>query len=426
VKLSHLRLTLVTVHRWAGLFMAVFLFIAGLTGAVISWDHELDALLNPQLFSARSGESAKPLPPLALARQVEIANPHLLVSYVPLSIEAGHTLMMGVRGQISADTGKRIELGFNQVAIDPATAAMQGARQWGAVSMTRENLLPFLYKLHYSLHLPKIGEDFYLGLWVMGIIAIVWVLDCFLALWISFPNLASWRKSFAFRVGQGWPKMNFDLHRSGGVWTWLLLLMLAITSVSMNLNDAVMQPLVSVFSPLTPSPFDARKPSPDNAPIKPAFSREQILTVARAEADKRGWHLPAGAIAYADRYGTYQIGFFEPAQAHGDGGLGNPWLYFDAMTGQVIGSDVPGTGTAGDIFMQAQFPLHSGRIIGLPGRILISLMGLVVAMLSVTGIIIWVRKRRSAAKNGHAKHKRPPVQASQALHQSHDDKSALF
>ena len=56
---------------------------------------------------------------------------------------------------------------------------------------------------------------------------------------------------------------------------------------------------------------------------------------------------------------------------------------------------IPGTGSAGDIFLQSQFPLHSGRIIGLPGRILISAMGLMVAMLSATGLIIWLRKRRA-------------------------------
>lgn len=39
--------------------------------------------------------------------------------------------------------------------------------------------------------------------------------------------------------------------------------------------------------------------------------------------------------------------------------------------------------------------MHSGRILGLPGRILISLMGLAVALLSVTGVVIWARKRRS-------------------------------
>ncbi|HWT51888.1 MAG TPA: PepSY-associated TM helix domain-containing protein, partial [Caulobacter sp.] len=57
----------------------------------------------------------------------------------------------------------------------------------------------------------------------------------------------------------------------------------------------------------------------------------------------------------------------------------------------------PWVGTAADIFVQAQFPLHSGRILGLPGRILISLTGLVVAALSVTGVVIWWRKRKARA-----------------------------
>ena len=48
--------------------------------------------------------------------------------------------------------------------------------------------------------------------------------------------------------------------------------------------------------------------------------------------------------------------------------------------------------------MQAQFPLHSGRIVGLFGRILISIMGLVVAALSVTGVVIWWRKRRARVR----------------------------
>lgn len=56
---------------------------------------------------------------------------------------------------------------------------------------------------------------------------------------------------------------------------------------------------------------------------------------------------------------------------------------------------MPWTGTAADIFVQAQFPLRSGRILGLPGRILVSVMGIAVAALSVTGVVIWYRKRRA-------------------------------
>jgi len=111
-------------------------------------------------------------------------------------------------------------------------------------------------------------------------------------------------------------------------------------------------------------------------------------------------------------YGVYGVGFFAPGQDHGDGGLGNPWLYFDANTGQPAGAEIPGTGSAGDIFMQAQFPLHSGRIIGIPGRILVSLMGLLVAMLSLTGILIWAKKRAARVRSSTVRKARPSQLAS--------------
>ena len=40
------------------------------------------------------------------------------------------------------------------------------------------------------------------------------------------------------------------------------------------------------------------------------------------------------------------------------------------------------------------FPLHSGRIARLPGRIPGSALGALVAMLSVTGVLTWARRRR--------------------------------
>ncbi|MGY1488926.1 PepSY-associated TM helix domain-containing protein [Methylobacillus pratensis] len=387
-----MRKYLVVIHRWFGLAMAVFLFIAGLTGAVISWDHELDEWLNPALFHAAGEGTAQS--PLALANQLEQERPQLMVTYLPLAIEPGHTLGMSVSATPDAATGKAKPLGYNQVALNPANGEIQGQREWGAVSLTRENLLPFLYKLHYSMHIPD-AWGLELGMLFMGIIAIIWVFDNLIALWISFPNVKSWRKSFAFRWKQGGYKLNFDLHRSGGVWVWLLLLMLAVTSVSMNLNFQVMRPLVETFSSLSPSPFASRMPQPEDEPLLPDIRREQVLEIARAEARKRGWTAPAGAVFYSPAFGLYGVGFFEAGNDHGDGGLGNPWLYFDGKDGSIVGESIPGTGSAGDIFMQAQFPLHSGRILGLPGRILISVMGAVVAMLSVTGIIIWLRKRQS-------------------------------
>jgi uncharacterized iron-regulated membrane protein len=61
----------------------------------------------------------------------------------------------------------------------------------------------------------------------------------------------------------------------------------------------------------------------------------------------------------------------------------------------VLSQNVPWRGSAADVFVQLQLPLHSGRILGMPGRIYMSVMGLVVTMLSITGIAIWARKRRA-------------------------------
>jgi uncharacterized iron-regulated membrane protein len=392
--MNDMRPILALLHRWLGLFIAVFLFIAGLTGAVISWDHELDEWLNPQIFHATASGTAQPS--LALANRLEARDEKIIVTFLPLGVEPGHALVASVQPRLDPATREPYPVAYNQVALNPVTGGTQGQRMWGDVSLSRENLLPFLYKLHYSLHIPD-GFGLELGILFMGIVAIVWVLDSAIALWISFPARAAWKKSFAFRWRQGGHKLTFDLHRSGGVWLWGLLLMLAVTSVSMNLNQQVMRPLVNAFSPLSPSPFASRTPSA--LPATPAVSRETVLATAQAEARARGWVTPAGGIFYSPLFDVYGVGFFETGFAHGDGGLGNPWLYFDGKTGAPAGADIPGTGGAGDLFMQAQFPLHSGRILGVPGRVLISLMGLAVATFSATGVVIWARKRRSRQRS---------------------------
>lgn len=381
-----MRAICLVLHRWFGLSAAVFLFIAGLTGAVISWDHELDAWLNPALYEARTtGADRKPLD---LVAALEAREPELQVTYAPLAVGPGHALLVFVAPREAGQA-----LPYNQVALDPATGEVQGRRFWGAPALSRENLLPFLYKLHYSMHIPDVG-GVEAGVLFMGVIGVAWVVDCLVALWLSFPSAASWRKSFSLRWKQGGFRLLFDVHRSGAVWAWLLVLTVAVTSVSMNLEHQFVRPVVNSVSPLTPSPFDA---PPRAVAVPPVQSRAEVIERGLVRARELDINAPAGGVFYSPEFNVYGVGFFEPGHDHGDDGLGNPWLYFDGQTGAVVGENIPGRGSAGDLFMQAQFPLHSGRIAGVPGRIAVSLLGLLVATLSVTGVVIWARKRRSLA-----------------------------
>lgn len=393
-----MRLVFSLLHRWFGLFIATFLFIAGLTGAIIAWDHELDSLLNPGFYHPQntaeyhnSPSQSSPKTPLALAAQFEQEHPDKYVTFMPLSLEEDGALSVMVAPRKPEGASELPVLGFNQVALNPYTAEVQAKRQWGEISLAKENLLPFIYKLHYSLHIPEVS-GIELGYLFMGIVGIVWILDCFIALSISFPSRAQWRKSFAFRWGSNRQKITFDLHRSGGVWVWALLLIMAITSVSMNLSAQVVRPIVSLFSDLTPSPFELR---PFGPAVEPGIGREAMVELAQAQAKIQKIDAPLGGIFYSPETGLYGLGFYAAGNDHGDVGLGNPWLYFDGKTGAYVGGNIPGQGSAGDIFMQLQFPLHSGRIAGITGRIIVTVLGLVIAMLSVTGIIIWARKRKS-------------------------------
>ena len=60
---------------------------------------------------------------------------------------------------------------MTESAIDPVSGAILGKRHWGACCFERQHLLPFLYKLHHSLHLREKW-----GVWLMGSVALVWLL----------------------------------------------------------------------------------------------------------------------------------------------------------------------------------------------------------------------------------------------------------
>lgn len=390
-------------HRWVGLLMAGFLFVSGVTGAVISWDHELDDLLNPHLMHAEG--RGEPIDPLKLAAQMEARDPRVAVTYVPLAAEPGESLAFGVTGKVDPATGKQIEPGYNQVFLDPVTGQELGRRNWGAVwPITPETFVSFLYVFHYSLHIPEMwGVDRW-GVWLMGGIALLWTLDCFVGAYLTLPARKaaerqgfwrSWKPAWKIKTSGSAYRINFDIHRAFSLWLWGVLLTVAFTAFSLNLYSEVFYPVMSKVSQVTPGPFDLRAPRDHDHPIVAQVPYGPVIAKAEGEAARRGWDAPAGSAFYSPEYGIYGVGFHTPAGDHGAAGVGPPYLYYDGVDGRLLGQREPWKGTAADIFVQAQFPLHSGRILGLPGRILISFMGVVVAALSVTGVVIWQRKRQA-------------------------------
>ena len=125
---------------------------------------------------------------LELVQQIEVRDPRVQVSFVPLVAESGESLHFVVQPRIDPATGMLLAPGYNQVFIDPASGTELGRREWGAVwPITKETLVSFLYKLHFSLHLPEMRGSDRWGIWLLGVIAILWTVDCFTGVYLTFP-----------------------------------------------------------------------------------------------------------------------------------------------------------------------------------------------------------------------------------------------
>jgi uncharacterized iron-regulated membrane protein len=304
--------------------------------------------------------------------------------------------LVGVTPRIDAATGRPFALDYNQVFVDPASGDILGRRKNGSCCFERQHLMMFLYVVHNNLMLP--GRW---GNWLMGAVAILWAIDCFVAIALTFPRnrpfLERWRQAFLVRRGTNGQRLALDVHRASGLWFWCLLLMLAVTAISLNLTDEIVRPLLSQVSPMTPSPREQGRARFTLRPPPPALNYTQAAARAEADMAARGMPVKAFEVIYLPYYKVYLISLAEPGRDP-ETGLGHAHIYVDSVSGEVVRADIPGQGSAGDVFLQWQLPLHSGRIVGLTGQVLISISGIAVSVLAVLGVILWWRKRRARVR----------------------------
>lgn len=145
------RQRLVLLHRYVGLMMAGFLIIAGLTGTLLIWYYELDALINPHWLQWNHPPSAhsEPLSPFALRDQVDAAYPDANVHWMMLAPADAHSPVCFI---LSAKPDAPA-LPIDEVFVNPYTGQILGGRLWGDLSQGLSNLMSFVYRLHHSLAL---------------------------------------------------------------------------------------------------------------------------------------------------------------------------------------------------------------------------------------------------------------------------------
>jgi uncharacterized iron-regulated membrane protein len=385
-------------HRYVGLLTAAFLFLAGVTGSLIAFYVQIDAALNPELFRARpSRAGAAMLDPFELRDRLQQQLPKdQPVNGVLLHLQPGESVNYWIDGR--------------ETFVDPYTGKILGTRTWGDLSEGLANLMPFLYRLHFSLALDDVG------MFIFGIIALLWTLDCFVGAYLTFPLpsqraggstpaawLRRWLPAWLIKTNKLFALV-FTWHRASGLWVWFMFLIFAWSAVALNLGEQVYDPIMRTFFG---EDEQARAwdhlPELDPPRRAPKIALRAAHAVARRliaeQAGERGFDiLGERSLDYQPEHGVYVYTIESTLDISER--LAETSLAFDGDDGRVRAFSAPTGAHTGSTISSWLVALHFGavRVGGLAYRSFVCVMGIVVALLSVTGVWIWWKKRKPRAR----------------------------
>jgi uncharacterized iron-regulated membrane protein len=300
--------------------------------------------------------------------------------------------------RINPETNRPYDLGFTELFIDPWTGKELGRRTNGDLKEGLINLMPFIYDLHWRLVLGDFGQ------WTMGIVAVIWTIDCFNGFYLTFPNSWTgfwrrWKPAWLIKSGASTYRLNFDLHRASGLWLWAILFIFAWSSVMMNIRFPVYDWVTrAVFD--YQSPFDAFTPK-QTPTLTPRLDWKAAQTTAERLLSEQAikHHITIGepiSLSYFSDNGSY---FYE---ARGSRDVferapkgGSTFVMFDGNSGALKEFSQPTGEHNGNTVESWLYALHMARVFGRPYQIFVCLLGLVIVVLSVTGVYIWLKKRNA-------------------------------
>lgn len=355
--------TLDLLHRWAGGLIGLLLALLGLSGAILV--HK-DAWVNVPHASA---------PLMSDTAAVAAAVSRLMASpdNRPTSIT------------FASDNFGLHKLSFPNDAGAYASQAGQIITQWSS-PWDRPEL--WLFQFHHYLFAGEVGE------WVIGLAGLC-------GLFFVISGIVLWwrtRKTFEFRL---LPKRLsrpsiLRHHRDLGIVAAPLLLMSLYTGVTMVFTPTA----ALVLGPAAPSTIAAalKPPAPIDAKLADQYDWSAMLHTARARfpsAEFRILSLPR------KDNGLITIRMKQPEEWLPNG---RTTLYFAADTGRLVEARDAMKLPAQARGFNMLYPLHAGKVGGLPYRLVATLSGLVLTLLgSLAFWTFWFRRKAAPAARKPAK-----------------------
>ncbi len=367
-----LRQFLAKVHLWVGVILCIPLGAIGITGSILVFEHEITDLIDPPPVRHSTGSELKNLAEIvAAARQAAPANHTPTSIAIPKEEREAAIVRLLPPGRATPGSGGL------QIYIDPATLQVLGIRQPTSDSVMRQ-----IFRLHANMLVQgRTGRE------IVGWFGVAMLILGTSGLIMWWPRGASWRTAFGVQRDVRGFRLHRQLHGAVGIWGLAVFMVVSFSGVYISFP----QQLGDVVRSVTPG-RDLRglqNVRVTQHPVAEPLDIDSAVSLARTEVEGavlRSVFLAVGPDrpirATFSRYGFWQ-------------GIPLSTVLIDPWERRVIGVYDPQTYSAGELFMAWQRALHAGSGLGWTYRILVFLSGFLPPLFAITGVAMWLMKRRS-------------------------------
>ena len=351
-------------HLIVALAGSAFIVMLGLTGSIMAFEPELTRLQHWKI--AHVVPRGTPLTLEKIGDAVRNASPDADIGGYVLSDRPDLSYQVMTEQQL--------------VYIDQYSGQMLGTIN-GAM-----DFLGFVHQLHLRLALLDKGRE-------VGQMTVRWSALAALFLLISGAYLWWPSKRFGIAGNAKTVKFWFDLHNSFGIVSLVFVLLLVLTGLVISFESQT-TPFLYRISHSQPPRWPNLQVAllPGRSPITP----DQALAIARAT-------VPGATpffITVPHGNQVYQI-FLHYPEDRTPGGRTR--IAVDPYSGNILMVIDSRRAPAGYRLVNLNRALHTGDVLGLPSKAVVSLASLIMPFQLLSGLVMWVKRRRTETSSAAAR-----------------------
>ena len=364
------------VHLWLGIASGLVLFVVCLSGTIYTFHTEIEEWLEPDKYAVAA--LTRPIPVDALVQQIE---QELKGNVVALEIpqDKESTYRISVAAPASETEGSRP----TTYMVDPYTGAVKGTTEGPATKFFQT-----MMQLHRWLLI-----DGGVGKMIVGIATIIFVFLTLTGLVLWFPvKRKNWKQGLKIKTNARWKRINHDLHNALGFYSFLLLLIMALTGLCWSF-DWYREGLSSlmgeeVFKGRREKPLASPSPLAGGATLQISDYLAKANTVLASEGNIR-ISLPEDdtTAVVVSKTAAGFFAFSAPDKVQLNQHTGEP-LKVEIFADKPLNVQI----------VSLIKPLHLGEVYGTFSKILYFIACLIATSLPVTGTMIWINKLKKKPK----------------------------